>query len=551
MSFDRLVHFSYPPVLDHQDDPRIQQQLCRGDQQDKLHEILASFLPMEASVSTLRRLGDALAPDENFVTAANMVVDKVQRALHKCKQVHVDRCCVSGSFGKTTSVVGPFDIDLVVFLNEAFPPFDSTLTELTKFLTQELDGIQMEVETETTTRYSVQFILDGFHVDLLPASNLVPSKSATNPTALQRLAVWKKLGELCEEHRMEEMRPWSAALAESTVEFMKRQSSFAHAAVRVCKLWKKSCLVVHSSFSLWFTSSLIELIAIKLANDEERDNPNDSSIMKVFQNFLMALADVNRLSIILSDCYYEQSLVPDFMQQQRPLIMDPVNPYNNVASHIKQWETLRLLAQYSLKRMEDTQLTIQALFRPRLGNNIPSYFDWCSFQLRFALPLSFLRSVLIERVADLEGKHFYPTVEWRSINRLHLGSCEDYAKKTFANMFQSLAELSTNVLLHLVTMKSEKEIDGEKIAVDFLDDLTETIFNVRAPEWVPSDRTHEECDLTLRFGPVPLPSPQNDDLRYLALVFSFNIHDNRLYYLAHEISRDMQFRREEEQADDD
>ena len=55
----------------------------------------------------------------------------------------MDRCCVSGSFGKRTSVV-EFDIDLAIFVIGSTPPFDDVIRVLEQYLPKEIPNIEID-----------------------------------------------------------------------------------------------------------------------------------------------------------------------------------------------------------------------------------------------------------------------------------------------------------------------------------------------------------------------------------------------------------------------
>jgi hypothetical protein len=90
-------HLSYP--VDHYD-PKIRHHV---DQSDAVVRKLAPFLENEVTAKALRRLGDSLAPSSKVETSARQVIERVVRMLQQCPELSVDRCCVSGSFGKHTS----------------------------------------------------------------------------------------------------------------------------------------------------------------------------------------------------------------------------------------------------------------------------------------------------------------------------------------------------------------------------------------------------------------------------------------------------------------
>jgi len=69
--------------------------------------------------------------------------------------------------------------------NDAEPPFSHELDILKNHLVA-MEGI----EVEKTTRFSLQFLLDDFHVGLLPATNLVSIKT-NQPGTIQHQELLK------------------------------------------------------------------------------------------------------------------------------------------------------------------------------------------------------------------------------------------------------------------------------------------------------------------------------------------------------------------------
>ena len=132
---------------------------------------------------------------------------------------------------------------------------------------------------------------------------------------------------------------------------MKKQSPFVNAAVRVCKLWKTACKVTAETFPTCFSSFLVEIVAVHTARQELNDHPSNASIFRVFQAFLQVLSKPEQLQIIMSDLYTKKD-IPKTLLKQRPLVMDPSNPFNNVASRIRDWTTIRVLALSTLDTMQ-------------------------------------------------------------------------------------------------------------------------------------------------------------------------------------------------------
>lgn len=537
------AHLKLSNPYDHYD-PRIQLR-C---QDRSITDALSHFRSKRVGASNLRHLGDELAPSKNKKLLARKVVDKVTSVVKACEGISLDRCCVSGSLGKATAVGGDFDVDLVIFMNDATPPFEYVISKLEKYLPRALPGI----EIEKTTRFSIQFILDGFNVDLLPAANLVQSPLAPKATIQHRL-VMEKIKTIPDERVFKDIRYWSPALAETTVAVMKKQQPFVMAAVRLGKLWKKSCQVLPITFPIWFSSFLVEVIVTDAANTELKDNPNDASLVRVLENFLLAMSKPEKLCIVTDSDFVRRSEIPAWIANQRPLVLDPVNPYCNLASQLGNWPTVRLLALSTLEKLKNSRddsspTLILDLFRPRLGGDIPRMYRMCNFQLRFVVGTSWIKSLQVRKISDLQGQRMNPGVEWRSQERLDKRACSEEIQNRIHVMFKNCVQVSTMALLHQVSQERQDQAE-ERVscgASNFVDTMLSEVFGTNYCNWTPTTDTHKSRDVSLIFGQVPIPSPK-DDLRYIYLKLSTNLDDVRLYRLAHDMERDLERQREEEE----
>jgi hypothetical protein len=429
---------------------------------------------------------------------------------------------------------------LIFFVNKETPPFKSVLSEVEDHLRRVIPGI----EIERTTEISVQFIMDGFKVDLLPAPNLVDGPIAFKASE-QCARAMEKVKAIPAKDIMKDMRIWSPALAETTVEFMKRQSAFVNAAVRLAKLWKASCLALPSTFPVWFTSFLVEIIASDAAKTELEDHPNDASLVRVLEHFLMLLSKPDQLFIATT-----KNECPAWIAKQRPLVLDPINPYCNVASQLRDWTTISVLAVSTLDMLRkagssSSLILIPDLFMPQLGNDIPAMFKWCNFQLRFVLEASWIKTLQVRKIADLGGRRMNPGVEWRSQNRLDLRACPEDVQRRILDMFKAFVNVSTTALLHHVSQKRQNGTGEVVAAASFVDNMLSEVFGRAILSWEPTIETHESRDVSCTFGQIPIASPKND-LSYIYLKLSAKLDDERIYRVAYDIMRDLERKREEE-----
>ena len=518
--------FSYP--IDHNSQEI--RQLCSV--QAEIDAALGPFLSKPITPANLRLLGDSLAPSKKKQAAAKAVANSVQDVLKQCDSdaVSVARTCIGGSFGKKTAL-SSFDLDLVVFLNNAEPPFEKEISFFSKFLPQRLNGLKFL----KSSPFSVTFLLGGFKVDLLPAPNFVSGSSPT-PGDAQREALLNEIEKASnDQERNLKARFLSPAFSESIVSFMAKQQPFVNAAVRLGKLWKKSCCTTNFTFPRWFSSFLVELIMCHVAT-RELSEQSEASLLRVFNGFLELLSEPQKLCIIFTDIY-SQSAVPDKLRHERPLVVDPANPYLNVAKQMT-WEPVRLLALDTLvvlNRAVERPTTIHDLFQHRLGNDIPQLFQRCKFNMKFVSSKSWLRTLQVRDIADLHGKQMDQGVVWRATEKLERSPTAREAKPTLLAMFDDLIAVTNMALSFNVTSALTLGKAEIPVVADFMDGMMQEVFDDRVTNWCTTTRTNEDCDVTLIFGQVPVRS-HPDNLRYVYISLSFDVDDHRFDYLCHEIA---------------
>ena len=358
--------FSYP--IDHNSQEI--GQVCSV--QDEIQRMLGPFQTKAITPANLRILGDSLAPSKEKQAAAKAVANTVQNALKHCDSnaVSVARSCIGGSFGKKTAL-STFDIDLIVFLNNAEPPFEKEISFFSAYLPRKIEGLQIM----KSSPFSVTFLLGNFKVDLLPAPNYV-SGTPSSPGDEQRQALLSVIENTANDReRNSKARFFSPAFSESIVRFMAKQQPFVNAAVRLGKLWKNSCTTSPNTFPPWFSSFLVELIMCDVAT-RELSEQSEASLVRVFKVFLELLSQPQTLCIIFTDMNSE-SAVPPEIRRERPLVVDPANPYLNVAKQMN-WEPIRSLALETLavlKRAGETQTTIRDLYQHRLGDDVSQLYS--------------------------------------------------------------------------------------------------------------------------------------------------------------------------------
>ena len=527
-------YYSIP--VDHYD-PKMQ---FAVKAQQELKSIFDKFQFKTVTTSSLRAFGDALVPTEKKKKEANAVIEEVREVVTKCPGFKINRICVSGSYGKKTCLPS-FDLDMIVFINDEAPPFYQTLQSLKSHVQLQLHDLQLDKESNKC----ITFHYKTFKIDLLPAPNKVDQPSS-NLAADQRRGLMQELNGIpSEEMRVKRAQDLSSAFGESVVAAMQKQQQFVKAAIRLVKFWKHSCSTI--SFSNWATSYLLELVTWSATQRELEQNPSDASLVRFLETTFRQLSQPHTLCVMWPD-HYRINDVPPFLAKSRPLVMDPVNPFNNVAKNMD-WTTIRILAAETLSSLQKTNTTLSDLFKCRLGDDVDKLYSFLSFQLRFVSDVSWLRHIEIKEIAELRGQMMNPGVTWRAVEKFQRNEDSKLAESHLMQNFDDLVRV-THLALSFHVEKKKSEGVGEVAACcEFIDRMLSRVFDSSSQHtWTPTSRKPEDCDATMLFGQVPISSQRND-LRYLRFQLSFDVDDDAFAFICHNVASAIR-KREEDDTDD-
>lgn len=128
-------------------------------------------------------------------------------------------------------------------------------------------------------------------------------------------------------------------LVQATVRFVKSQDEFTRNMIRLAKCWLK----VHSDITHCNAKVMIELIAIYAAQIEMKQS--DKSYSSCYCRFLSLIKDFDNLNIV----FEEEYIFPEHqvIDTSRPRVIDPVNPYYNLAKGWKSEEIMIIKAHAS------------------------------------------------------------------------------------------------------------------------------------------------------------------------------------------------------------
>lgn len=192
-----------------------------------------------------------------------------------------------------------------------------------------------------STNYSLKFRVRNIKFDLLPAIDFVGNQD--NPELQQQLTL-----DVMVQNLQRNVYRFSSSLAFATVNFMEKQSAFAHDMARLAKFWYKSaCIDVHVSGS----SYLMELVAIFVVNQMQTQTHRDA-----FRNFLYQMRNFERINIVFDEYGHLNGHRPS-NNVPLPCVIDPSNPYNNLGKHFANkphvMATLKVHAQNTLQNLEE------------------------------------------------------------------------------------------------------------------------------------------------------------------------------------------------------
>ena len=170
-------------------------------------------------------------------------------------------------------------------------------------------------------------------------------------------------------------RKFQNELSSHGVKWMRSKSKFVSDAARLAKFWSQTVLFVGCGSGKSF---LIELIAAAAALQiEERGNIKSDKYLEFFRSFLTKVSNIRTLKVIFTD-YYSEKDVPSTLLSERPLLLNPVNPYQNVFEVTDEAYLLFLEAgaRETLRRLRLHQTDapdLVSLFSPQMGQNILTY----------------------------------------------------------------------------------------------------------------------------------------------------------------------------------
>jgi hypothetical protein len=301
--------------------------------------------PPEQPISdrTLSQYGQQLRFDDKFLKKANEVCKRVCDTVNNT-EFKPDRFSVSESH---VCQEGAEDtgVDIVAYLKES-----QDLNQAKSKYNEELKKLGCQ-KLSVDDKGVIHCEVDNVKVNLGVSTSRGPTVAEHRKAVFQQTAKLDKEGKL-QKNQVEKV---SVDLHDSMSEFMKRdQDDFDLAAQRLARAWRRTAL---APWGDWF-SPLDATLVMRNALSSERQRTSGTMAMRdVMRRFFNDLVNIEDMALTFPDTsMYDWELVPQRIQQERPLLLDPVNPFRNPFSGLSSnvFQDIRKQAQEALRLVESS-----------------------------------------------------------------------------------------------------------------------------------------------------------------------------------------------------
>ena len=172
---------------------------------------------------------------------------------------------------------------------------------------------------------------------------------------------------------------------------------------RLAKYWDSTLICAESLIG---RTHSFELLGIQAGRNEEKFKNKigqEPSVSRAFRRFLKMVEDIGQQQIVFtySEDFYSKSDTPDEILKQKPLILDPSNPYHNVMADFRNRDSVQQLfsdcAKETLKRLENVERQTE------MGNDAPNFKElFCHRQDLNVVQQMFLKCGQLE---NNQGRH--------------------------------------------------------------------------------------------------------------------------------------------------
>jgi len=249
----------------------------------------------------------------SFNSKVVQILNDIVEVVTEKSFLNIAQVVKGGSVGKGTAISGTTDAEVVFFLrgmpqgqqSKWLPPL---LKAVAAVLTQHLNN-EHGVEEICTTDDSVNMKVKG----------CVDVELRFSPDFETYTEVIEAMG----QQRPDVRKHFNTALVKEQVQFVSKQPGQVKVTMRLLKWWRNQQR--WSSVLTTPSDEILELIAVYSALQTK---PRDQKM--AIANAMSLMARFEELRIVWSNYYGKEDIWSPLLQQ-RPLLMDPVNPYLNVA----------------------------------------------------------------------------------------------------------------------------------------------------------------------------------------------------------------------------
>lgn len=311
--------------------------------------------PQNIAISNenLKKYGEMLKFDDKYLRNANEVGNKVMNALKQSPMVP-ERFSVSETHSCQEGV-DDTGIDIVAFV-KGDTDLKKAETEYSKVV-KDQGGQNVTVDDHNV----VHFNLNGIRVNLGISQSKGPTVVEHRKAVFQQVTRMDPQGKL-HKNQVEKV---SVDLHDSMNEFLKQQQKsdeFTLNAQRLARAWRQTAL--GETAAEWFSPVDSMLLMQNTINQERARVGNNLDMFNVMRRYFGTLSDLNSLAFGFPETLYPRELVPDWIQQERPLLLDPVNPWRNpfhgIAKHTL--KEIEQQAQHALKVLDKGSAKMGELF---------------------------------------------------------------------------------------------------------------------------------------------------------------------------------------------
>ena len=295
------------------------------------------------SDQSLSQYGRQLRFDDKYLKQANVVCKRVCDAING-SDFKPERFSVSESHVCQEGIEDT-GVDIVAYLNKSHDLNQARSN--VENIVKEMGGQKLSTDEKNV----LHFEMDNVRVNLGLSTSRGPTVSEHRKAVFQQTTKLDKEGKL---HK-DQIEKVSVDLHDSMSEFMrKNQDEFDLSAQRLARAWRQTAL---APLGDWFSPVDAALIMQRALDSERQRTSGTLAMRNVMRQFFNNLANIEDMSMTFPDTsLYEWDIVPSWIQQQRPLLLDPVNPFRNPFSGIQGsvFKDIRTRAEEALQLVESS-----------------------------------------------------------------------------------------------------------------------------------------------------------------------------------------------------